>query len=245
MTDFRKNGNSVFQWNTFLPLNIGTVGCEVNNVDYSIENLNSIKHNEIRHLSKILNIDSPKIFILDQVHGDSIIIIDEVPGKQSDTFPEADGIITDISGLCLIIRTADCVPVFAYDNERKVIGAVHAGWRGCRQNITGKMIREMQRVYRSESRNIYAFILPSIGPQNYNVNADVADFFPIDKEIKNGNIYLNLWTNIERSLLEEGVLGQNIYNSAVSTFNSYDFFSYRRGDSGRNLNFGYIKNSSQ
>jgi YfiH family protein len=180
--------------------------------------------------------------MLKQVHGCEIIDVRSYPAGSAPYFAEADGIITALRGICLVIRTADCVPVFALDSERKVLGAVHSGWRGCQLGIAGKLIEEMERIYGSSPKNIHTFILPSIGPESYTVNMDVAKYFPEEMSISGGLIFLNLWKSVSSCMLKAGILPENIFSSEICNMkNNDEYFSHRKGDSGRNLNFGYIK----
>jgi polyphenol oxidase len=83
-----------------------------------------------------------------------------------------DGMITNVPGLLLAIKTADCVPVLIADGKRKVVGAFHAGWRGTVARIVEKGVGEMRRQFGSLPRDLRAAIGPcvlrccySIGPE--------------------------------------------------------------------------------
>ena len=100
----------------------------------------------------------------------------------------------------------------------------------------------MRHIFSSDYRDILIFILPSIGPESYIVNKDVGSFFKRDTYIRNNKIYLDLWGDIESSLIEEEIPENNIFNTKTCTLlNRNEFFSNRNRDFGRNLNFGYIK----
>ena len=47
----------------------------------------------------------------------------------------ADGLVTNLTGIGLSILGADCAPILFYDDKSKTIGACHAGWRGAINNI--------------------------------------------------------------------------------------------------------------
>src|SRR4030042_3034036 len=99
----------------------------------------------------------------------------------------------------------------------------------------------MKEKYGSEPMDLHIFLLPSIGPDSYIINEDVSRYFPEDVQIKNGRIYLNLWKNIRDSAIREGVPEEKIFLSGICNFiNNGEFFSYRRGDEERNLNFCYV-----
>src|SRR3989338_1511960 len=88
------------------------------------------------YLKTHTGIDIPRVFWRKQVHGDDVLIA----GKEACArgCPDADAFITDRKNVPIAIRTADCVPVFIYDPLRRVIGLVHAGWKGTRQRIAAK-----------------------------------------------------------------------------------------------------------
>jgi hypothetical protein len=84
-----------------------------------------------------------------------------------------DGLITNVSGLLLAIKTADCVPVLVADVKRRAIGAFHAGWRGTVARITEKGVGEMRRQFGSLPRDLRAAIGPSIRRCCYSVGSEV------------------------------------------------------------------------
>ena len=192
-------------------------------------------------LSRVTGVAARDILALDQLHGDAILVVEEPPSDERLIYGEADGLLTALPGICLVIRTADCVPVFVHDRERGVLGAAHSGWRGTRLGIAGKLVREMKRLHGSKPDKLHAYILPSIGPDSYTVGRDVADLFPGDIIERDGAIYLDLWRGVERSLAGEGVKPGRIFNARTCTLAGRDeFFSHRGGDAGRNLNFALM-----
>lgn len=85
-----------------------------------------------------------------------------------------DGHITDEPGVPLLIFTADCVPVFLYDRQKRAAGAVHAGWRGTVGGIAEEAVRRMTEEFGSRPEDIAAVIGPSAGPDCYEVGEEVA-----------------------------------------------------------------------
>lgn len=61
-----------------------------------------------------------------QVHGSKTIIASGLSDKEH----EADGIITEVTGLQLIARAADCQSFAVYVPEKHIGGVLHAGWKG-------------------------------------------------------------------------------------------------------------------
>jgi YfiH family protein len=84
-----------------------------------------------------------------------------------------DGLITNIPGLLLAIKTADCVPVLVADVKRRVIGAFHAGWRGTVSRIVEKGVGEMRRQFGCLPSDLQAAIGPCIRSCCYSIGSEV------------------------------------------------------------------------
>jgi len=110
-----------------------------------------------------------------QVHGDAIRVAAERDRREPyEPLPyEADGLITDVPGLPLIIFTADCVPVLLHDPVRGAVGAVHAGWRGAVADIAGKAVRMMADAFGCDPADVRAAIGPAIGPCCFETGPEV------------------------------------------------------------------------
>ena len=88
---------------------------------------------------------------------------------------EADGLVTDVPGLCLTIFSGDCIPVLLYDPVRRCAAAAHAGWRGTAAGIAARAVEVMTADYGCRPENILAAIGPGIGPCCFETHADVPD----------------------------------------------------------------------
>jgi len=114
-----------------------------------------------------------------QIHSSNIHVVrkaSDIP--QSGGKPLAgDGIITNIPGVMLTVQVADCVPILLVDVKRKVIGAIHAGWRGTVKRIAEKAVGMMQMEYGSRPRDLHAAIGPCIGACCYAVGDEVVGKF--------------------------------------------------------------------
>ena len=85
-----------------------------------------------------------------QVHGNHVKVIKEKTQENSfvyhkEEIDEADAMVSDIKGICLVIFLADCVPIVFFDSFKKVIGLAHAGWKGTIQSIAKKPWRSLKR----------------------------------------------------------------------------------------------------
>jgi len=110
---------------------------------------------------------------LHQIHTDQVVAVG-TPGHHGD----GDALITAQPGLWLEIRTADCVPILIVDTERRVVAAVHAGWRGTAAAIARVTVEEMRRKWDCQPADLAVAIGPSIGVCCFEVGEEVAGQFP-------------------------------------------------------------------
>lgn len=151
---------------------------------------------------------------------------------------EIDGMVTKEKDITLFTYYGDCVPVYLYDKKKNVIGLVHSGWRGTVINAGGAGVQKMIDEFGTQPEDILAVIGPSIGPECFQVDLDVAEEFKnrygTDSEVvykdKTPEKYLvDLWEANRKNLLEYGVLKENITISGLCTCCQEDlFFSHRR-----------------
>lgn len=187
-------------------------------------------------LSRSLNIPSAKLVFPKQVHSANIRFLQDNFLKLSDEgrkeiMKETDALITDVKGVCIAVKTADCVPVLLYDCNKKVIAAIHAGWRGTVQNITALTIQKMVKEG-SDPGDIIAGIGPSISPSVYEVGKEVWEQFSPEFYHQNGydnKRLLNLWKANFSQLIQSGVRFENIEIAEMCTYSDSSlFFSARR-----------------
>jgi polyphenol oxidase len=95
----------------------------------------------------------------------------------SDGPPCGDALVTDQPGVLLSVCTADCVPLLLVDPARRIIAAVHAGWRGSLERIAEKTVAEMRRTFHSLPEDLLAAIGPSIRACCYEVGQEVVEAF--------------------------------------------------------------------
>lgn len=112
----------------------------------------------------------------DQVHGSAVRVITTADVK-ADLYDrakyEADGLMTDVPGVTLVVFSADCIPVLLCDPERRVIAAVHAGWRGTASGIVEAAVSRMETAFGCRREDIRAAVGPGIGPCCFETHEDV------------------------------------------------------------------------
>lgn len=167
-----------------------------------------------------------------QIHGTCVR-----PVREGDAFPysNTDGLITDVSGLPLVVSVADCVPLYLFDPVRRVVGIVHAGRAGTRGNIAAQAVATMVREYEVSPSTVRAVVGPSAGPSAYEVSQELADDFAGAGLPVRGRL-LDLWEANAIQLVAAGVPRTNIEISGICTITTGRFHSHRADANGaRNL----------
>lgn len=224
------------------PYNSLNLGLNTDDPPYNVEGNRST-------LARAFDLAQHQMLTVRQVHGSDILVLDE-PNPDLTHFlnVECDAIITDQPGFLIGILVADCFPVLLFDPNRKVIAAVHIGWRGAAAGLLGKSIRAMQNCFGCRPEQLLAAVGPGIGAHSYEVDRPVREAFrqgsghweEIAKEVELGKWHLDLRQSCLLQLAEEGLQDKNIDVAEECTCCHRElFFSYRRdhGKTGRQMGF--------
>lgn len=170
-----------------------------------------------------------------QVHGDDIKTVTSAEDV-SETDAKFDALVSDMAGILIGIKTADCVPVLIGDPANKAFAAVHAGWRGTVQSIVVKAIETMKAEFGSGPENLICAIGPAATCKNYEIGHDVIDAFgenfPASEGLftptREGHALIDLHLANKQQLTNAGVKPENIHTAPFCTMDRPDlFFSYR------------------
>jgi len=131
-----------------------------------------------QHLSEALQIPLTSITTAKQVHGRHVRILSRsLKGRGACDYHSAinstDAMVTDVPGICPVVLLADCVPILMYDPSKRVVGVVHAGWKGTLGTIAQKTVEIFRKDFGSMPEEIIACIGPSIGPCCFQVGHEV------------------------------------------------------------------------
>ena len=146
----------------------------------SKDNSSNVKKN-LLIVQKKMSRNAKNIFLLHQIHSNKFVYFDQK--REFKSKPKADAVITDQKNIPIGVLTADCVPVLICDEKKKIIAAIHAGWKGAYKDIISKVINFMIKKG-SNPKNITAAIGPAISVKNYEVKEDFKRKF-IKKDKKN------------------------------------------------------------
>jgi YfiH family protein len=175
-----------------------------------------------------------------QVHSCRVAVVDV--GHTGKVLPGTDALVTDTSGVNLMLRFADCLPILLYDPESGATGLGHAGWRGTASGLARRMVSAMAEYLGINPAETIACLGPAIGPCCYEVGPEVVQFVNGSVERWDGSLLpladnrftLDLWEANRQQLLEAGI--RQIEASRMCTAcHTDEFYSHRaeRGATGR------------
>lgn len=187
-----------------------------------------------------------------QVHGSKVAVIDR-PWMTREELEGYDAFITNLSGVAIGVRTADCVPVLLFDPRNRVIAAIHSGWKGTVLKIAQEAIHLMVERFGTSPEDLHAVIGPAIGPASFQVGEEVVGKFrdagfpmpmiasfqgPGDGSPMSGGHHIDLPMANKWILQECGIREDWIEVHQVDTYQDPSFFSARKEGvaCGRNIN---------
>jgi YfiH family protein len=216
-----------------------SLNCGFGSYDKKINIINNLKI-----VCSKIGANYKKLVLLNQTHSNKFYFI-----KKNYSFKKkikADALITNTKNIAIGILTADCVPILIYDRNKKIISAIHAGWKGVYKGIIKNTINFFIK-NRSNPKNLIAVIGPCISNKHYEVKKNFKDkFLKKDKQsikffnIKKNKTYFCLNKYVYYQLRKLGIKNIEIINK--DTFDPRNnFFSARRAlknkdnDYGRNI----------
>ena len=102
---------------------------------------------------------------LEQVHGKDVLKLTGGPYASK----RADASYSNTPGTVCAVMTADCLPVLFCNRAGTEVAAAHAGWRG----LCAGALEETVACFADEPENIIAWLGPAIGPNAFEVGAEV------------------------------------------------------------------------
>ena len=200
----------------------------------------------IQIAKKNLGLKNQIIKFLNQTHSGRVEIIDK---KNLNLTINADGSITKDKSIALSILTADCAPIFIFDRDNTFICSLHAGWKGCLNNIIQNALKKINQL-NIESHKLIAIVGPCLGKKNFEIDENIKDIFInqnfqyekffLKNPEKNKN-YFDMRGLINFQLQSHSV--NKIFNVTFDTYFNKDlFFSHRKSTHNDSLPTGRMIN---
>ncbi len=181
---------------------------------------------------------SSRFVYLDQVHEANVAVLEDQEKFRNDGFyrlPRTDGVLTNVSGLTLMVMTADCLSIFIValgkgSRQAEWVGLIHAGWRGTKEAIARKAYRLILERSKNSHSDVHIVFGPAIRADHYEVGPEFKERF--DKKLireRGGKFYFDLAAENKRQLLEAGALEKNILDLDICTVcENSNFYSFRK-----------------
>ena len=162
---------------------------------------------------------------MNQVHSADCLYITEKPSEE----PSVDALITDIAGLKLAVKTADCAPILIADTKKHLVAAIHAGWKGAFQGVIENTILKMIEL-KGNPQNMVAGIGPHLQIQSFEISPQMRALFPVTESHffteEGDKIRFDFDAYVIHRLRRAGI--ETIESVGDDTYSDPQYNSYRR-----------------
>ena len=204
----------------------------------SKDDKNNINKN-LDFVAKKMAVERSSLILMHQTHSNKVIEIKKNNYRKKII---ADAMVTKIKGFAIAVVTADCVPIIIYDLNNKIIGCIHAGWKGAFTEIIENTIKKIKKL--NSNNKIYASVGPCIGKKNYEV--DLRFYKKFVSKSRRNKIYFsnknktkklfNLRKFVTDKLIKLKVKVDQINRDTFAE--KTNFFSYRRSCKLKQTDYG-------
>lgn len=205
------------------------------NLAFQVEDSPAFVRQNREIVAEALKIDPQKFTCAKQVHGRRMEIVKKAQVgagalDYDSAIGETDALATSGAGVPLAIFTADCVPLVLAEPKKRVIAAVHAGWRGTLSGIAAVAVQAVGAEFGVNPADLIAYLGPSIRSCSYNVDAGLHGHFKTAfPQIVGDELVLDLQTINIHQLMVAGLAPDNIFDLGLCTDHHPElFYSYRR-----------------
>ena len=162
-----------------------------------------------------------------QVHGNRVKCV-----LGGGLFAGYDGLVSNQENILLCISSADCAAVLLVDEQERIVGACHVGWRGCVGGVLEETVGQMSSLGAKPSQ-IQSSIGPCISVESFEVGEEVAAQFSDKYVLRRSDWprpHVDLSSAIVDRLILCGLAPTQIEKSDRCTFLEKEvFFSHRAG----------------
>ena len=200
----------------------------------------SVLENRRRFLS-VWGLSPRGIIAGNQVHGTTVHRVKESDfagnSRTGTIIPACDALISNTDNVTLAAFSADCLLIYIFNRDKKVISLIHAGWRGILYGIIGKVAGILKKDYLCYHESSIAAVSPGICFDCFEVGEEVAGKFHKEgwqdaaclRQGPAGTYFINLTEIACRQLNSAGLQRNRVDVSGLCTSCMPDlFYSYRR-----------------
>lgn len=202
---------------------------EDGNIDARFGPPKEVKRNRQNFLRK-LGVNPSQVVEMEQVHKTEVVRVDK--SDKGTILEGADGAITNIPEVVLMLRIADCIPVFLCDPRTKAIGLLHSGWKGSVGKIILVAIQRMMLEFQTNPADLRLALGPSIQAccniwKKPALELELPEWSPFITKSEN-SYALDLPGFVKITALNAGVKEENIEVSSMCTVMDQTLFSFKR-----------------
>ncbi|EKE11025.1 MAG: hypothetical protein ACD_15C00151G0003 [uncultured bacterium] len=182
--------------------------------------------NRKRFFEKI-GIGENKVVAAEIVHETDVAIVDNA---SPEIMREADGLVAKDENVFLSVTVADCIPVYFYEPEQKIIAIAHCGWRGIVDGIIESSVNKVIGLG-GKAENLKVALGPGIDKCHFEIREDVLERFSKYPEFiirREDKIFVDLKGIIRKQLANFNINTENIEDNKECTVEHDRYFSYRR-----------------
>jgi len=214
-----------------------SLNCGIGSSDKKV----SVKKN-IKIVCKKIGASDKALVLLNQTHSNKFHFISNRHKLKKKRF-KGDALVTNAKNIALGILTADCVPILIFDKNKKIISAIHAGWKGAYKDIIKKVVKFLIKKG-CRPKDLVASVGPCISKKKYEVQRDFIKKFikknKINKKffvLRKNKTYFSLNNYVYYQLKEMGI--RNLEIIKKDTFDTKNnFFSARKSIQNKSKDYG-------
>ncbi len=163
---------------------------------------------------------------LHQKHGGTAVRVRET----SHRLLQADAVFTDVPGLLLTVRWADCQNFLLYAPKQRVLGVVHVGWKGLLAHMLPNAFALLATEWNIEPKDTVVYAGPSLCLRCADFTNPSAELPSLDAKYFDGR-HVDLQRAATDSLLQLGVREDCLFRHADCTrCHPETYWTYRGGD---------------
>ena len=199
------------------------------NVDVRFSSQQEVAGN-LSAICRARNLDPRFLIQAQQIHATSVKKVGAA--DRGKTISGADALITDDPGVCLMLRVADCIPIYLFDPLNRAIGIAHSGWRGSIGKIILVTIMNMNTQFGSNPNDLLIALGPSLldrcqSLREEPLQAKLPEWRQFIKK-QDSEYTVDLPGFVKKTAVLAGVKEENVFLSTVCTAMQESLFSHAR-----------------